>query len=209
MAPRTSLMNSGSMIEDNVTAGRSRCLSPSRVSSPVSHEPDAHRLAAPEGRKPPEPHREDRDQKDAGEKHRDRDAEHAKPENESCAPRSRLHRAIDAGGERDEEHDKARGKHELEARWELGEDNRDRRPLVDVGVAEIALRRAAEIARELRRPRRVEAELVAKLGALRLRNRLAHDLAQGIAERALHRKRDHGDRQHHENGLASALGEEG
>ena len=82
-------------------------------------------------------------------------------------------------------------------------------PLVDIGLAEIALRRVAEIARKLRRPRRIEAELVAKLGALRLRHRLAHDLAQGIAERALHGKGDHGDRQHDENGLASALGEEG
>ena len=39
MAPRTSLMNSGSMIDDSVTAGRSRCLSPSRVRSPVSQNP--------------------------------------------------------------------------------------------------------------------------------------------------------------------------
>ena len=196
-------------MEDSVTAGRSRCLSPSSVKQAGLPEPDAHRLAAPEGRKPPEPHREDRDQNDAGEEHRHRNAEHAKPENQSCAQGARLHRAIDAGGERDEEHDEARGKHELEARRELGEHDRDRRPLVDVGLTEIALRRVAEIARKLRRPGRVEAKLVAKLGALRLRHRLAHDLAQGIAERALHRKRDHGDRQHHENGLASALGEEG
>ena len=39
MAPRTSLMNSGSMIEESVSAGRMRCSSPSRVSSPVSQRP--------------------------------------------------------------------------------------------------------------------------------------------------------------------------
>ena len=83
------------------------------------------------------------------------------------------------------------------------------RPLVDVGLAEIACRRVAEIARKLRRPWGVEAKLVTQLGALGFRHRLAHDLTQGIAERALHRKGDHGDRQHDENGLASALGEEG
>ena len=39
MAPRTSLINSGSMIDDSVIAGRMRCAQPSRVSSPVSHGP--------------------------------------------------------------------------------------------------------------------------------------------------------------------------
>ena len=39
MAPRTSLMNSGSMMEDSVTAGSRRCLSPSSVNSPVSQNP--------------------------------------------------------------------------------------------------------------------------------------------------------------------------
>ena len=32
-------MNSGSMIEESVSAGRIRCLSPSPVSRPVSHQP--------------------------------------------------------------------------------------------------------------------------------------------------------------------------
>ena len=39
MAPRTSLMKSGSMIEESVSAGRMRCLSPSSVRSPVSQKP--------------------------------------------------------------------------------------------------------------------------------------------------------------------------
>ena len=41
MAPRISLMNSGSMIEERVMAGSKRCSSPSRVSSPVSQGPIA------------------------------------------------------------------------------------------------------------------------------------------------------------------------
>ena len=39
MAPRTSLMKSGSMIDESVSAGRMRCFNPSRLSSPVSQNP--------------------------------------------------------------------------------------------------------------------------------------------------------------------------
>ena len=64
------------------------------------------------------------------------------------------------------------------------------------------MQRAAEIAGELHRPGRVEAELMAKRLALGLRHRLAHDLAQRIAERGAHGKGDDEDRQHDEHGLA-------
>jgi hypothetical protein len=71
------------------------------------------------------------------------------------------------------------------------------------------LRRVGEIARKLRRPRRIETELVPQLRTLGFRHRLPHDLAQGIAERAFHGKGDYRDGQHDENGLGRALGEEG
>ena len=58
-----------------------------------------------------------------------------------------------------QQHDEARGKHELEARRKFGKHHIERRPLVDIGLAEIALRRVPEIARKLRGPRRIEAEL--------------------------------------------------
>ena len=48
-----------------------------------------------------------------------------------------------------------------------------------------------------------------ELGALGLRHRLAHDLAQRIAERPLHGKGNHRDRQHDENGFRRALPDEG
>ena len=71
------------------------------------------------------------------------------------------------------------------------------------------MNRAAEIARELHRPGRIEPELVAKLLALGFGHRLAHDLAQGIAERGVHGKGDDEDRQHDERGLGEAAREKG
>ena len=76
------------MIEESVSAGRMRCLSPSSVRRPVSQNPSCDRLAAAEGREPAEPHREDGDEEDAGEKDRDRDAEHAQTQ-ESASRRAR------------------------------------------------------------------------------------------------------------------------
>lgn len=53
------------------------------------------------------------------------------------------------------------------------------------------------------------AELMAKLGALGFRHRLAHDLAQRIAERSLHGKGDYRDGQHDQNGFRRPLPDEG
>ena len=50
---------------------------------------------------------------------------------------------------------------------------------------------------------------MAKLGALGFRHRLAHDLAQRIAERSLHGKGDYRDGQHDENGFRRPLPDEG
>ena len=50
----------------------------------------------------------------------------------------------------------ARRENELEARREFRQDHLKRRALIDVGLAEIALRRSADIAGKLHRPRRVE-----------------------------------------------------
>ena len=89
MAPRTSLMNSGSMMEDSVMAGSSEMLEPVEREQPRLPEADAHRLAAAEGREPAEPDGEDGDQNDAGEEHGHRDAEHAEPEDQPSRRKER------------------------------------------------------------------------------------------------------------------------
>ncbi len=68
---------------------------------------------------------------------------------------------------------------------------------------------AAEIARKLHRPGRVEPELMAKRLALGFGHRLADDLAQRIAERRAHGKGDDEDRQHDEQGLGETARDEG
>ena len=90
---------------------------------------------------------------------------------------SRPHGAIDAGRQRDQHDDQACREHELEACRKFGEDHLKRRPLVDVGGAEIARWRSSDIAHKLHRPGRIEAELMAKRGALAFRHRLTRDLA--------------------------------
>ena len=170
---------------------------------------ESHRLAAAEGREPAEPDGEDGDEEDAGEEHGHGDAEHAEPEDCPRAARPWSHSAIDPRRHGQEQHDQARGEHELEARRELGEDHLERRALVDGGGAEIAFDRAAEIARELHRPRVVQPEFLAQRLALGFRHRLAHDLAQRIAECRAHGKGNRQDRQHDERGLSQAPREEG
>ena len=71
------------------------------------------------------------------------------------------------------------------------------------------MRCVTEVAGKLRRSRCIEAELMAKLGALGFRYRLAHDLAQRIAERSLHGKGDYRDGQHDQNGFRRPLPDEG
>ena len=68
---------------------------------------------------------------------------------------------------------------------------------------------AGEITRELRRPGPVEAKLVLELFALGFRHRLAHDLAQRIAERGANGKGDDEDRQHDEQSLGETARDEG
>ncbi len=144
-------------------------MSPSRVSRPVSQKPRRTVSPRPKAGSQPSQTAEDGDEENPGEEDRDRDAENAQAQNEPRAKRTRADRAIDSRRHGEQEHDQARAEHELEACGKFGEDDIERRPLVDGGGAEIALDRAAEIARELHRPGRIEAELVAKLLRARLR----------------------------------------
>ena len=183
MAPRTSLMNSGSMIEESVSAGQDQVPEPVAGQQAGLPPAEPYRLAAAEGGQPAEPHGEDGDEEDPGEKNRNRDAEHAQAQNEPRAKRAGAHRAIDPGRQGEQEHDQARAEHQLEAGGKFGQNDLERRPLVDDGGAEIALRRAAEIAHELHRPGGIEPKLVTQLLTLGFGHRFAHDLAQRVAER--------------------------
>ena len=103
--------------------------------------------------------------------------------------------------ERDEEHDKARREHQLEARREFGKHDLLRRALIDVGITEIATRGVAEIAAELDGPWCIEPKLVTKRRALGFGHGLSHDLAQRIAEGRPHREGDDRDDEHHHKRL--------
>src|SRR5680860_1519396 len=128
---------------------------------------ETYRLAAAEGGEPAEPNREDGDKENAGEEDRDRDAENAQAQNELRAGCARADRAIDPGRHGEQQHDQARAEDQLEAGGKRGEEEFERRPLVDGRAAEIAVNRAAEIAHELHGPGCVEPKLVAKLFSLR------------------------------------------
>src|SRR5262245_56090344 len=170
-------------------------------------EAELHGFAAPERGEPAKPDREDGDEENAGKEHRHGDSEHAEAENQSRAERVRTHSAVNPGRQRNEQHDEARREYELETRWELVEPNLKRGALIDIRRAEIDLDRAAEIARKLHRPGRIEPKLVAKGGAFGLRHRLSDDLTQRIAERCPHRESDDGNDQHDEKSLAGTLQE--
>ena len=97
---------------------------------------------------------------------------------------------------------------ELESRGHaLGQQIRDRLPEL-IGDAEIALRGAHEIARELHRDRIVEAERAAHLLALGSGRVEGDDLVHRIAGEAEHRKGDDADGQKNADGLEGASDDE-
>ncbi len=88
-------------------------------------------FAAAERRQPTEPHREDGDEDDAGQEYGHGNAEHAEPQDQSRAETLRPDSAIDAAGQRQQQHDEARTQHEFEAGRELRQHDLDGWLLVD------------------------------------------------------------------------------
>ena len=193
---------------DSVNAGRMRCISPSRVSSPVVQVPKDTTSPRPEAGHPLQLHGEDPDQHDAddevGQAHAEQRAGHQHLGAGLAAAQRRIDPERYAQAQRDEAGHQGQFQRGRKA---LGNEAGDLAALTQAD-AEIALRGVADEARELHREGLIQPQVLAQCGALFFGRVLAQQVGDRVADVLEQHEGDEGHRQHDDDGLDQAAKDE-